>query len=431
MTIHLPLGLPAAAALAAEGFPVGQGAPVHADTLRIALINLMPDKPSTERQIGRMLAASGRHVELTLVVPGSYRPGHTPAAYLQTFYCRFPDIRRQHFDGVIVTGAPVETLPFDKVAYWDELREMLDWAIAGARSTLCICWAGMAALHHLYGTPKQTLRAKAFGVFPQVVEMADPLLAGLDGGFAVPVSRHAEVRRQDLPPGVEVLAAGAATGLCLLRDRANRLVCQFNHPEYDADTLMREYLRDRAAGRRIAPPVDRAFPARTDAPAPDAPAQPHWRPAAVALYANWLSAIAADRDMAATAAVTGLMRRSGPAGTAEIRLEPAGQDDAFTVNRMVEACGRSGVVPVFVRRDRGDRAVTAILAALPEPEAERLVRRLLAAVHACRVVYRALDGTVGVLAVRPGFAGRGSALGSRPSAERDQRAFLPAGQAAA
>lgn len=296
MSISLPIGLPAAAALAAEGVAVAGGAAssghaaLHgggARPLRICLVNLMPKKTATEIQICRLLGAAAIPVEVTLCVPDSYQT-RSAQSHIAAFYKRWSRIRGEHFDGMVMTGAPIETLPFEAVDYWLDLCAMLEWARARVAGGFYICWAAQAALYHFRGVPKHERAAKLSGVYRQRVMRGDSgLLKGFGDEFLVPVSRHTEVRAADLPAAVTVLAQGAETGLCLVEDRANRATCMFNHLEYDTETLRDEFQRDRLAGK---PPVLPANYFPDDDPA--RPAANVWRPWAHLLFGNWLAEIA-------------------------------------------------------------------------------------------------------------------------------------------
>jgi homoserine O-succinyltransferase len=269
----------------AEGIDVRSGDELHRP-LRICLVNLMPNKAVTETQIARLLGAASLPVELTLCVPDSYRSTKTPPAHIAAFYRSWSLIRDERLDGIVVTGAPVETLSFEDVTYWAELCAIFDWVASRNIAGFHICWAAQAALYHFHRVPKHRLAAKKFGVFPHRVTSArSPLLRGFGEEFPAPVSRHTEVRAADLPEqaGLDVLAASAEAGLCLVEDRANRAVCMFNHLEYDAGTLGEEFLRDRSAGKRIALPCN-YFPDDDPARAPTN----RWRPYAELLFANWL-----------------------------------------------------------------------------------------------------------------------------------------------
>jgi len=276
----------------AEGITVADGDELHPRSdrpLRICLVNLMPNKIVTETQLCRLLGATSIPVDLVLCVPDSYRSKTTPARHIATFYWPWSLIRDQKFDGMVVTGAPVETLPFSDVTYWSDLRAIFDWARSRITSSLYICWAAQAALYHFHDVPKHALGAKMFGVFPHRAAVpASRLLRGFDEEFSVPVSRHTEVRAGDLPAevGLRVLADSPEAGLCLVEDRPNRAVCMFNHLEYDAETLRDEFLRDRQAGKPISLPAN-YFPDDD----PTRPVPNVWRSAAHLLFGNWLAEI--------------------------------------------------------------------------------------------------------------------------------------------
>jgi len=290
LSIALPIGLPARSILAAEGVEVLSPDELHrrgGRPLRICLVNLMPSKIVTETQICRLLGATPLPVALTLCLPDSYRSKTTPASHLASFYRPWSQLRDERFDGLVVTGAPIETLPFEDVTYWPDLLAILDWAKSRITSSLYICWAAQAALHHFHAVPKHELPAKISGVFRQRVANADArLLRGFGAEFPVPVSRYTEVRAGDLPAGLTVLADSPDTGLCLIEDRENRAVYMFNHLEYDAETLREEFLRDRLAGRPVGIPSN-YFP--DDDPA--RPAMNVWRLPAYLLFGNWLDEI--------------------------------------------------------------------------------------------------------------------------------------------
>lgn len=288
MSIALPPGLPARRILMAEGIDVVSGNELRRP-LRVCLVNLMPNKAVTETQIARLLGATPLSVELTLCVPDSYRSTKTPPAHIAAFYRTWSRIRDERFDGIVVTGAPVETLPFEDVTYWADLCAIFDWAVSRNIAGFHICWAAQAALHHFHGVPKHQLAEKKFGVFRhRVTNARSPLLRGFGEEFPAPVSRHTEVRAANLSAqaGLDVLAASAEGGLCLVEDRAKRAVCMFNHLEYDAGTLGEEFVRDRSAGKQIALPCD-YFP---DDDPERMPANV-WRRYGHLLFANWLGEI--------------------------------------------------------------------------------------------------------------------------------------------
>ena len=203
------------------------------------------------------------------------------------FYRPWEEVRERKFDGLIITGAPVETLPYQEVAYWPELTRIFDWSQSHVQETYNICWAGQAALQHFHGVPKYELPEKIFGVFPHHVQGGrDNLLRGFSDEIPVPVSRHTEVRREDLPdvPGLTVLLESDEAGLCLVRDEARRQTYMFNHLEYDTGTLADEYHRDVASGMKISPPAY-YFPDDDPTRAPIN----SWRAHANVLLGNWIN----------------------------------------------------------------------------------------------------------------------------------------------
>ncbi len=292
MPIKIPDDLPAARTLEAEGVTVMQEADaIRQDIrpMRIGLLNLMPDKISTETQIARLIGATPLQVELSLVRIGSHTPRNTSADHMGAFYRPWEEVSAERFDGFIVTGAPVERLPFEEVSYWDELRRIFDWTQSHVHRAFNICWAGQAALHHFHGVPKHELAAKAFGVFQhRSLAPHSPLMRGFPDTFAVPVSRWTEVRRADLPQGagLEVLAECDATGLCLVADEKRRALHMFNHLEYDTATLGDEYRRDVAGegGGSFQFPAH-YFPGDD----PSRPPENRWRGHAHLLFGNWVN----------------------------------------------------------------------------------------------------------------------------------------------
>lgn len=295
MPIILPAALPAAATLRREGIGVLQRPDPLRKVVRVALVNLMPDRPTTETQFARLLGGSEFDVELTLVIPDGHDPKTTPPAHINAFYRRWSEIATRRFDGLIVTGAPVEHLPFEAVHYWSDLERILDWAAATIRGSYFVCWAAQAALYHFHGVPKHDLPRKAFGVYRQQVLAPEArLLRGLGGSFPTPVSRHTATRRADLPrhSGLQVLAASRHSGLCMVEDCQVRAIHMFNHLEYDADTLQREYLRDLTARPEIALPAN-YFPDDDPGQAP----VNSWRRAGEIVIANWLAGIAAPERL--------------------------------------------------------------------------------------------------------------------------------------
>ena len=290
MPIKIPDDLPATATLSAEGVMVLREADaVRQDIrpMRIGLLNLMPNKVKTETQFARLLGSTPLQVELTLVKMTNHIARNTPSEHIISFYRDWEDIRSERFDGFIVTGAPVETMPFEQVTYWDELRRVFDWTQTNVHGSFHICWGAQAAVHHFHGMPKHQLDAKAFGVFShRNLAPASPYLRGFSDDFAIPVSRWTEVRREDIPAtsGMSVLMDSEEVGLCMLDDPEHRSVHMFNHIEYDSTSLGEEYFRDVAAGKAIATPRN-YFP--KDDPA--RPPENRWRSHAHLLFGNWIN----------------------------------------------------------------------------------------------------------------------------------------------
>src|ERR1700742_839501 len=260
MPIKIPNELPARATLEDEGIMLMREADaVRQDIrpMRIGLLNLMPNKIRTETQFARLLGATPLQVELTLIKMTNHVARNTPSDHIISFYRDFEDIRAEKFDGFIVTGAPVETMPFEEVTYWNELCDVFDWTLTNVHSTFNVCWGAQAAVHHFYGMPKYPLQEKAFGVYRhRNLAPASPFLRGFSDDFSIPVSRWTEVRRKDIPldSGMTILMESDEAGLCLLDDPAHRSLHMFNHIEYDTNSLGEEYFRDVAAGRQIAIP---------------------------------------------------------------------------------------------------------------------------------------------------------------------------------
>ncbi len=292
MPIKIPNDLPARRTLEAEGVMVMREADaVRQDIrpLRIGLLNQMPNKISTETQLARLIGATPLQVELTLVRITNHVARNTPADHMASFYRPWADVRAERFDGFIITGAPVERLPFEAVAYWNELRRIFDWTQSHVHHSLTICWAAQAALHHFYGMPKYELPKKAFGIYGHWnLAPASPYLRGFSDNFAIPVSRWTEVRRQDIPSdsGLLVLAESEETGLCLLNDPSRRSLHMFNHLEYDTTTLADEYLRDAGNDPQTALP-------RNYFPGDDPSGGPAncWRSHAHLVLGNWINEI--------------------------------------------------------------------------------------------------------------------------------------------
>jgi homoserine O-succinyltransferase len=257
--------------------------------LRIGLLNLMPNKIRTETQFARLTGATPLQVEMTLIRITRHTPKNTPAGHMLAFYRSWEEVKSQKFDGLIVTGAPVELLPFEEVTYWDELRRIYDWTLSNVHSTMNICWGAQAALHHFHGVPKHALACKAFGVFRhRNLNPSSPYLRGFSDDFSIPVSRWTEVRRADLPSedSLEVLMESDEVGLCLIADCAHRALYMFNHIEYDTATLAEEYWRDVTAKRAIKLPRN-YFPGDD----PNATPENRWRSHAYLLFGNWINEV--------------------------------------------------------------------------------------------------------------------------------------------
>ena len=290
MPIKVPDNLPAKTALENEGvLLITEGAAVRQDVrpLEIALLNLMPDKIKTETQVSRLLGATPLQIELTLITTSSYAPKNASTEHMLSFYKPWEAVRGRKFDGLIVTGAPIETLPFQDVIYWRELTQIFDWSQTHIQETYNICWGAQAALQHFHGVPKHELPKKMFGVYRHHVRGGrDGLLRGFSDDIAVPVSRHTEVRHEDLPAnaGLDVLLESDEAGLCLIRDKARRHTYMFNHLEYDTEVLAHEYHRDVAAGAPIDLPAN-YFP--DDDPSRE-PVN-RWRAHGSLLISNWIN----------------------------------------------------------------------------------------------------------------------------------------------
>jgi len=316
MPIKIPDNLPARSVLEAEGVMVmSETDAVRQDIrpMRIALLNLMPNKIRTETQFARLLGASPLQVELTLVKITNHVPRNTPTDHIISFYRDWEDVRAEKFDGFIVTGAPVETMPFEEVSYWDELRRIFDWTQTSVHSLLTICWGAQAAVHHFHGMNKYPLAQKMFGVYRHHNRCpASPYLRGFSDDFSIPVSRWTEVRREDIPrdSGLQVLMESDEAGLCLLDDPAHRSLHMFNHIEYESESLADEYFRDIAANVPIAVPRN-YFPHDNPKERP----LNHWRSHAHLLFGNWINqlyqttpfdlariGVAADRKASAVSA---------------------------------------------------------------------------------------------------------------------------------
>lgn len=292
MPIKIPNDLPARAILERERIAVideSQALRQDIRPLEIAVLNLMPDKIVTETQLLRVLGHTPLQIQLTLLRPASHQARNTSQDHLLAFYQTWEDVKDRRFDALIVTGAPVEQMPFEEVTYWPELAGIFDWASRNVFSSLFICWGAQAALYHYHGVPKHLLKTKQFGVFQHCICKAfEPLTAGFDDCFTVPVSRHTEVRHKDIAQvkGLEILAESSESGLCLVHEPSARRVFMFNHLEYDAETLQREYQRDASSSLGTAVPCN-YFPGND----PKAMPRMTWRAHRNLLFGNWINLV--------------------------------------------------------------------------------------------------------------------------------------------
>lgn len=292
MPIRIPNNLPAREILEGENIFVMSEARAESQQirpLRIGLLNLMPTKITTETQLSRLLGNTPLQVELFLIQVSSHQPKNTPQEHMIAFYQAFEEIENEFFDGFIITGAPVEQMPFEEVEYWPELCRIMEWTKTHVHSTLHICWGAQAALYYHFGVEKIPLEEKLFGVFQHKVLYKNPiLLRGFDDEFWVPHSRHTTVRREDIEaiPEIKILAASEEAGLYAMSTQYGHQLFITGHSEYDAQTLNMEYIRDKNAGKSIQIPKN-YFPNDDDSQPP----MVRWRSHANLLFSNWLNYI--------------------------------------------------------------------------------------------------------------------------------------------
>ena len=290
MPVKIPESLPAKRVLMRENiFVMGEQRALHQDIrpLKIAILNLMPTKVETETQLCRLIGNTPLQVDITLLHPATYESKNTPVEHLLNHYQTIEQVQDHKFDGLVITGAPVENLPFEEVDYWKELQTIMDWADTHVYSTFFICWGAQAGLYHRYGIPKYSIPAKIFGVFPHRVTMRnEKLLRGFDDEFLAPHSRHTEVRRYDIEQvkDLKLLAESEEAGVYIVASKDNRRIYVTGHSEYDPLTLKREYDRDLSKGLPISIPKN-YFPGDN----PDQEPLVRWRSHANLLYANWLN----------------------------------------------------------------------------------------------------------------------------------------------
>lgn len=294
MPIKIPAELPAYDVLTREGVMVmdeDQASRQDIRPLRIGLLNLMPRKIQTENQFARLIGATPLQIDLHLIRMSAHQSKNTGADHMETFYRPFAEVEAtgEKFDGLIITGAPIEHLGFNEVTYWDELRRVMDWTQTHVHSTFGVCWGGMAMINHFHGVRKHLLPEKAFGCFRhQNMVPASPYLRGFSDDCVIPVSRWTEMRKPEIDacPGLDILLYSREVGPCLVEDPGHRALYVFNHLEYDSDTLKQEYDRDVENGTPAIIPRN-YYPGDDPAQKP----QNRWRSHAHLLYGNWINQI--------------------------------------------------------------------------------------------------------------------------------------------
>jgi homoserine O-succinyltransferase/O-acetyltransferase len=292
MPIKIPSRLPAHEVLKSEGVMVmSEREAVRQDIrpLDIGLLNLMPKKIQTETQFARMIGATPLQINLTLIRMSEHQSKTTSADHMEAFYQPFEQARKRKFDGLIITGAPIEHLAFEEVTYWDEICQVFDWTQSNVHSTFGVCWGGMAMINYFHGVEKHMLDAKAFGCFRhKVLTPASPYLRGFSDDLVVPVSRWTEMRDAEILAAgdLDILMSSDDVGACLVEDKAHRALYIFNHLEYDSHTLKEEYDRDVAGGTAINVPIN-YYPQDDPRNMPEN----RWRSHGHLLYGNWINQI--------------------------------------------------------------------------------------------------------------------------------------------
>lgn len=290
MPIKINSDLPACSILENENIFVmneNRAATQEIRPLKLAIVNLMPTRETTETQLLRLLGNTPLQVEITLVRMENHEFKNTSSDYLEKFYIPSSEVFNHRYDGMIITGAPVEQIPFEQVDYWSELCKIMDYAKENVFSTLNLCWGAFAALYHLYGIPKIPLKEKLFGIFMNTrTTQNDPLLRGFDDTFPIPQSRHVSLREEDIlhHPELTALAHSEEAGITLIKSNDNRQIFMTGHLEYDTNTLATEYWRDKAKNLPIAMPKN-YFPENNT----DLPPKSYWRSTAHLLFSNWLN----------------------------------------------------------------------------------------------------------------------------------------------
>ena len=290
MPIKIPNALPATETLLSENiFVMTETRALSQDIrpLKILLLNLMPTKVETETQLARLLGNTPLQVELELIHTSTHKSKNVSEEHLLAFYKTFEDVKHKHFDGMIITGAPVEKMDFEQVEYWDELCEIMEWTKTHVTSTFHICWGAQAGLYYHFGINKYPLKEKMFGVFPHKVERRSSMLfRGADDVFMAPHSRHTEVKREDIEkvPELRIIATSEEAGIYALATDSGKQIFITGHSEYDPDTLKKEYFRDKNLGLEIKVPKN-YFPDDDDTRDPVV----SWRSHANLIYSNWLN----------------------------------------------------------------------------------------------------------------------------------------------
>jgi len=288
--IQIPNDLPAAEVLLQENIFVMKQTRAETQEIRpleIVLLNLMPTKIVTETQLSRVLGNTPLQVHLELMMVSTHRSKNTPQEHLLSFYKTFDELKHRKFDGMVITGAPVEHLDFEDVTYWEELCRIMEWSKTHVHSTFHICWAAQAGLYYHYGIRKMPLPEKLFGVFPHHADYKRSiLLRGFDDEFWVPHSRHTTVLREDVEkiPGMKIVASSDEAGVYIMMNKEGRQIFVTGHSEYDPDTLEKEYFRDKMAGLPIGVPAN-YYPDDDDTKPPIV----RWRGHGNLLYSNWLN----------------------------------------------------------------------------------------------------------------------------------------------
>ncbi len=292
MPIKIPQTLPAYSVLSKEGVMVMSDELASRQDIRplqIGLLNLMPKKVQTETQFARLIGATPLQIDLTLIRMSEHQSKHTAPEHMEAFYKPFSEARAQKFDGLIITGAPIEHLEFGDVSYFDELREVFDWTQTNVQSTFGVCWGGIAMINHFHGVKKHMRDTKAFGCFRHKnLAPASPYLRGFSDDFVMPVSRWTEMRETEIAAiaSLDILMSSDEVGTGLVADPDHRALYIFNHLEYDSGTLKQEYDRDIEDGININVPIN-YYP--DDNPAN--PPENRWRSHGHLLYGNWLNEI--------------------------------------------------------------------------------------------------------------------------------------------